>query len=103
MESEIIFQKYISLDICPSCYSRDTFHSRRMKEYREGISNSFGIGLKESSINKREYILYKQDLCLDCGHTWVMFIQHILIPEGTAGIVDGIREDMQDEIKKTFK
>jgi hypothetical protein len=96
---EILLDKYISLDQCPSCKSTETFHSLRMREYREGVSNAFGIGIKESSTNPGgECILYKQDLCLECGHTWIMFIQHILIPKNYKSRVSGVSEEMQEKM-----
>jgi len=95
---ETLLEKYISLDKCPSCESSETFHAHHMRNYREGVSNTFGIRVKESSINDRESILWKQDLCLECGHTWVMFIQHVLLTEREVLWITQVREEMQSEI-----
>lgn len=32
---------------------------------------------KDQITDNREGVFSKRDLCLKCGHTWVMFVQHI--------------------------
>lgn len=78
---ETILEKYMSLNVCPVCKSPHTFHSHHMDHYRDDVSNAFGMGVKASGVNPRERILFKTDLCLECGHQWIMFIQQIVLSE----------------------
>lgn len=82
---EVIREHWISLDKCPSCNSKKTFHSEWMKrEELQKIStvNSFrvewaGTSPRDQITDNQEGVFSKRDLCLKCGHTWVMFVQHV--------------------------
>ena len=86
MMPQIVRDHWISLDECPVCKSDLTFHSEWMKNNElqtKCASNAFRIDISKSieSLDKtKEEVVYtKSDLCLSCGHTWVMYIGHYIV------------------------
>jgi hypothetical protein len=84
---KIIRSHWISLDICPVCKSDNTFHSEWMKNpgiQCQGTCNAYRLEMAKSRkgdplINPNEFVFSKTDLCLQCGHTWIMYVEHSIL------------------------
>lgn len=81
---EVLREHWISLDVCPSCKSTHTFHSEWMGDkdlQKKSELNIFRLTQAKSregeKFGQQEQIMSKYDLCLECGHDWVMYIEVI--------------------------
>ena len=80
---------WISLDVCPVCKSTETFHSEWMKDpelQKVSSTNAYRLHASRTSksdiaIKNQEAVFSKEDLCLKCGHTWVMYVERLSIDE----------------------
>ena len=83
-----IREHWISLDRCPSCQSMRTFHSEWMMNEElqdKSAVNAYKISTLSTQPGEAvERVFSKEDLCLECGHTWVMYVEVIKI-ENTNG------------------
>ena len=88
MKNRTITSRWISLDVCPVCKSTDTFHSGWMDDsqlQQESSINAYRLHVAQSRPDdsaiwqKNEVVFSKEDLCLECGHTWVMYVARILV------------------------
>ena len=83
----VVREHWISLDVCPVCKSTNTFHSEWMNDedlQKRSSLNAYRLATakprKEDTIAKDNEILFsKEDLCLECGHTWVMYVEVIKV------------------------
>jgi hypothetical protein len=83
----IIRSHWISLDVCPQCKSNRTFHSEWMnsdKIQKDSATNVFRLSIakprkEDTFINDEEIVFSKEDLCLDCGWTWIMYVEVIKV------------------------
>jgi protein-arginine kinase activator protein McsA len=79
---ETLREHWISLDVCPSCKSTHTFHSEWMnnKDIQEKSElNVYRLSTAKTreseTFGHKEQLMSKEDLCLECGHTWVMYVE----------------------------
>lgn len=78
---------WISLDVCPQCKSKKTFHSEWMDDVelqKESDTNTFRLisakpRVGDDVVSSSEITFSKEDLCLECGHTWVMYVEVIKV------------------------
>ena len=78
---------WISLDVCPQCKSTKTFHSEWMNDVelqKESGTNTFRLisarpRKEDNAVSSSEITFSKEDLCLECGHTWVMYVEVIKV------------------------
>lgn len=84
---ESIREHWISLDKCPQCKSTNTFHSEWMNSpdlQSKSETNVFRVYTakprkSDEVVPQDELTFSKEDLCLECGHTWVMYVEVIKI------------------------
>jgi len=80
-------EHWISVDKCPQCGSKSTFHSEWMndKELQEKSTiNVWRMYTSNTRSNDNvtdpyEKTFTKEDLCLECGHNWVMYVEVIKV------------------------
>ena len=90
MSMRKIRSHWISLDVCPVCKSEETFHSEWMKDpqlQKESSINAYRLYIAKSRPDdeaiwqKNEVVFSKEDLCLNCGHTWIMYVERSVIEQ----------------------
>lgn len=80
-------EHWISVDECPSCKSNNTFHSEWMNDkdlQGKSTINIYRLTTAKTrkndvSIDPYEQVFCKEDLCLECGHTWVMYVEVVKV------------------------
>jgi protein-arginine kinase activator protein McsA len=73
--TKLLFEKYISYHTCPRCGGNETYHSHAMENLdMKKYGNVISITLGHNHANKDDVTMTKSDLCLTCGHIWVMYV-----------------------------